>query len=138
MIKAKKLDYDHSHYYDQWKSLEDDINMIKHMFVKAFGFSAFLNMSYERVKQHVWFIDESDSEEDTFNLSKMETLTVFIRPESLGICTDEGYNIGLDNPIYDVGDNVIRYRVTLDISHNDVHLFWPVPVVLSSDNENLQ
>jgi hypothetical protein len=58
----------------------------------------------------------------------METLTVFIRPEPLGICIDEGYNIDLDHPIYDADDNVIRYRATLDISHDDVQLFWPVPV----------
>jgi hypothetical protein len=58
----------------------------------------------------------------------METLTVFIRPESLGICIDEGYNIDLGNPIYNVDDGIIRYMATLDISHDDVHLFWLVPV----------
>jgi hypothetical protein len=58
----------------------------------------------------------------------METLVAFIRPESLGICIDEDYNIDLDNPIYDADDNVIRYRATLDINHDDAHLFWATPV----------
>jgi hypothetical protein len=68
----------------------------------------------------------------------METLTVFIRPESLGICIDEGFTVDLDHPIYDADDNVIRYRATLDISNDEVHLFWPSPVALPNANENLQ
>jgi hypothetical protein len=62
----------------------------------------------------------------------MKTLVAFIRLESLGICIDEGFNIDLDHPIYDADDSIIRYRATIDISHDEVHLFWPEPIDLNA------
>jgi hypothetical protein len=61
--KSKKLEYDHRYYYDQRKALEEDIDMVKERFISTFGISKMLKMVNNRLK-HVWFVDESDFEED--------------------------------------------------------------------------